>query len=272
MARTPKAAVLGRVLRRAREACELSLREAALSLNRDAPTLSRYESGVRVPKPELVARMLTTFGVTGARHDDLMTLAHRVGDPQWIATTDAERRHQAEAYVEYERNATSIVQVSPLVLPELLQTPAVLRSTHRTEEEVRSTLERQEVLAGRNPAKLTALIGLSALQQHIGGVDAAAEQLEHLIELSRRPHIELRVTPSGLGWHPGLEGPFTVVDSTAIGQIAFVETKFSTLWLHHPKDVATYRQDAESIRSLSCTPTKSTTLLAAMTRRLLPAC
>ncbi|SER41585.1 helix-turn-helix domain-containing protein [Actinokineospora terrae] len=262
MPRTPKAVALGRVLRRSREAADLSLREAALSLNRDVPSLSRYENGIRIPKPELVSRMLTAFGVDGARHDELMTLAYRVGDPQWLATTDAERRQQAEAYVEYERDATSILQVSPLVLPELLQTPAVLRSTHRTEAEVQHALRRQQVITGPNPTRLTALIGMPALHQHIGGTTAAAEQLQHLLALSRRPHIELRITPSGQGWHPGLEGPFTIVDSTPIGPVAFVETRFSTLWLHNPTDVSPYRKDAESIRTLSLSPHETNTFLA----------
>ncbi|GAA2961677.1 helix-turn-helix domain-containing protein [Actinokineospora diospyrosa] len=267
MARTPKAVALGNVLRRTREQCELSLREVALSLNRDAPTLSRYESGHRIPKPELVSRMFATYGVDGARHDELMTLAYRLDDPQWFATSDVERRQQEAAYVEHEHDANGIVQVSPLVLPELLQIPAVLRST-RSVEEVENTLRRQEVITGVRPTRFTALIGISALHQNIGGVDAAVQQLDHLVAMARRPHIELRVTPTGLGWHPGLDGPFTIIDSKRVGPVTFVATKTSTLWLHRAEDVDIYQEATKFIRDVSFTPADSIRIIDGMARRL----
>ncbi|MBM7776585.1 transcriptional regulator with XRE-family HTH domain [Actinokineospora baliensis] len=268
MARTPKGVALGNVLRRTREASDLTLREVAKSLDRDAPTLSRYENGNRTPRPELVSRMFATYGVDGARHDELMTLAYRLDDPQWFAATEIERQQQAAAYVECERSASGIVQVSPLVLPELLQTPAVLRSIPRSDHEVETTLRRQEVLTGDRPTRYTALIGVSALHQHIGGKEAAVEQLDYLVAMTRRPHIELRITPAGLGWHPGLDGPFTVIDSKRIGPVVFVATKTSTLWLHRPVDVGIYQEAVGFIRDVSFAPDDSARIIEGLATRL----
>ncbi|WP_051385653.1 helix-turn-helix domain-containing protein [Actinokineospora inagensis] len=272
MARTPKAIALGRALRRERDAHGLTLNKLATEINRDTPTVSRWENGQRVPKPELVARILATLGVDGERHDQLMTLAYDVDRPQWFAGTEAERREQVEAFLELERRATSIVQVSPLVLPGLLQIPSVVRdltiARGGTDAAVEAKLDRQRVLTRSSPAKFTALIGLPSLYHHIGGVGVTVQQLEHLTTMSLRSHIEVLITPANVGWHPGLEGGFTLIETTRTGPVVFIQTRLASLWLHRTEDVARYQRDIGVIRQLSLTRDSSLRLITTMAHHL----
>src|SRR3989337_651234 len=127
MARTPKAQALGAALRQAREDKELLLRELAAMIQRDIGVVSRWETGNRTPKPEQVAQILTKLEVDGERYDEIMTLAYGTNESQWVAITLPEQRQQMAALVDWEQRATRIVEVSPLLVPGLLQTSGYIR-------------------------------------------------------------------------------------------------------------------------------------------------
>lgn len=284
MARTPKARALGAALRQAREQTGMLLRELGAAINRDAGVLSRWETGERTPKPEQVAQILTTLGVGGERYDELMTLAYRTDESQWVATTLPEQAQQMAAYIDWERTASRIVEVAPLLVPGLLQTndyiSAIMTAGGVPEDEVSaritSRIGRRDVitrLAG--PADLVVLLGQAALNQWVGGADVMAEQLRHLVVMAARPNVELRIVPDRVGWHPGLEGAFTLIDASRTltaprgsreavmerSSIAFVETRRSVLMLHENHDVASYRQAMERTMAVALPPDASARLV-----------
>lgn len=160
--------------------------------------LSRWETGDRTPKPEQVAQILATLGINGDRYKQIMTLAYGT-----------------------KQNATRIIEVMPLLIPGLLQTDdyirAVMTAPGVPEDEIESRIEtrisRREVLTKHNPAKLLVLLGQGALNQGIAGRQVMIEQLRHLVRMSARPNIELRLIPDNRGFHPGLDDAFTYIES-----------------------------------------------------------
>ncbi len=56
-------------------------------------------------------------------------------------------------------------------------------------------------------------------------------QLHHLTEVGRLRNVTIQVLPMGLGMHPGLEGPFTVLE-TADHKLYGYEEAQSTSTLH----------------------------------------
>lgn len=117
MSRTPKARALGAALRQAREEKHQLLRELGAAINKDIGVISRWETGERTPKPEQVAQILSTLGVNGDRYDEIMTLAYGTNESQWVGTTLPEQKQQMVAYVDWEQNASRIVEVGPLLVP-----------------------------------------------------------------------------------------------------------------------------------------------------------
>ncbi|HET9141876.1 helix-turn-helix transcriptional regulator, partial [Actinophytocola sp.] len=231
MARTPKARALGAALRQARGDRNLLLRELATEINRDIGVLSRWETGDRTPKPEQVAQILTKLGIAGPRYDEIMTLAYRTDESQWVANTQPERRQQMAAYLEWERNATHIVEVAPLLIPGLLQTGEYTRAImtaagvpkNEIESRVTTRIQRRDVITRPKPAELLVLLGRCALSQDVGGRRVTIEQLKHLLEMAARTNIELRIVPDHRGWHPGLEGAFGLIEAGS-ASIVFVGT------------------------------------------------
>ncbi len=286
MARTPKAQALGAALRQAREDRKLLLRELAAMIKRDIGVVSRWETGDRTPKPEQVAQILTKLEVDGERYDEIMTLAYGTNESQWVAITLPEQRQQMAALVDWEQRATRIVEVSPLLVPGLLQSSAYIRGIMTAagvpEGEialrVTSRLGRAEAITKRKPAEYLALLGQGALNQDIGGRVAMLEQLDHLLDMAGRPNIELRIVPDHRGWHPGLEGSFILIDAArpASGRraaaksasIAFVGSRRSVLMLHEDQDIAAYRRALDRVLAVSLAPEPSANLISEVRKRM----
>lgn len=278
MARTPKARALGAALRQAREEKGLLLRELAAAINRDLGVLSRWETGERTPKPEMVAQILTKLGVEGEPFDDIMTLAYGTDESQWVATTLPEQRVQMAAYVDWEQNATRIVEVAPLLVPGLLQISDYIRAimtaggvpTGEIEQRITNRIGRREVIGKVNPAKLLVLLGQNVLDHDIGGPQVTVAQTRHLLEKAAQPNIDLRIVPERSGWHPGLEGGFAFIESKRPGvvkngsqaSIVFIETRRSMLMLHEDGDVDAYQRAADKIMPIALSPQASIKFLA----------
>ncbi|MCG8917578.1 helix-turn-helix transcriptional regulator [Actinokineospora sp. PR83] len=292
MARTPKARALGAALRQARQDKGLLLRELASAIKRDIGVLSRWETGERIPKPEQVAQILTRLDVGGDRYDEIMTLVYGTDESQWVAMTLPERRQQMAAYVHWEQNASRIVAVAPLLVPGLLQTSEYTRAimtaagvpTGEIASRVTSRIGRREAITrSASPAELVVLLGQGALNQDIGGVRTTIGQLDHLLDMATRPNVELRIVLDRSGWHPGLDGAFELIESSAampmrnkggrhgaveLDSIVFVGARRSVLILHEEDDVNAYKRAVDSIHRVSQSPDASTNIIAEVRNRL----
>ena len=286
MARTPKAQALGAALRQAREERKLLLRELAAAVNKDIGVLSRWETGDRAPKPEQVSQILATLQVGGDRFEEIMTLAYGTKESQWVAFSLPEQKRQLAALVDWELRATRIVEVAPLILPGLLQTPDYVRGIMTAAGvpageialRVTSRIGRRVAIEGKNAADLLVLVGQSALNQGVGGRSTMIGQLEFLLEMARRPNIDLRVFPDNRGWHPGLEGSFVIVEAprtsngrrpaSGVESIAFVETRRSELMFHEDADVAAYKKALDRVLAISLPPDASANLINDVRNRM----
>lgn len=271
--RTPKARALGSALREAREERGLGLRQLASDLGKDAGQLSRWENGERAPRPTDVAQILTHLGINGERYEEIIAICSGTHDPRWLAVTLPEQRQQLGALLEFERTATTITEVSPLLIPGLLQTSDYARAIMTaggvpvTEAETRVAVRvgRRDVILRRDPARLVALVGEAALRQVIGTRKVMIEQLEYLGEMAKLSNVDLRVVPFSSGWHPALEGLFLLIESEQT-PVVQLESRRSGLFLHEPEDVRTYRDAADTVLRAALSPEESSEFIAAIAK------
>jgi transcriptional regulator with XRE-family HTH domain len=276
MPRTPKARALGNALREARKERELTLRVFGAQIDRDPADLSRWETGERTPKPEQVAQILTALGISGTRYKEIMTLAYNTDAPMWVATSLPEQRQQLAAFLEFEQNASRIVEVAPLLVPGILQTTNYIRAimtaggVPQTEIASRVALRigRREVIEHPAKTQFTALISQGVFYHDVGGRDVTIEQLRHLIKVSRRPNVDLRVIPHGSGWNPALEGSFTLIESEDSTVVVFLETRRSTLYLHQKDDVDAYRNAVDMVLDRTRSHDESVRFLANAVKKM----
>lgn len=273
---TPRALRLGTALREARDAIGMGQRELASLIGIHHTILSKFENGHRVPSTEQTAMMLAHLHVNGDHADAIIELARDTSAPLWLAVTLPEQHHQMEALLDFERNAKTITEVSPLLIPGLLQTTNYIRammsagvSTREVETRIAVRIGRREsITRDDNPVHFTALVGEGALHQIVGDKKILVEQLHHLLKMAERPNIDLRILPFSSGWHPGLEGPFLMIEPEEGEPIVHLENRRSGLFLHMPADIKLYREAAEWERRVAMSPEVSAVLITALINKM----
>lgn len=251
----PRSPALAAGLRKAREAAPGApgVRKVTTLLGWHHPMLWRFEQGERTPSEQQVRAILDVLAVTGREREDLLALARGRVDAAWLAVTPVEHARQLSATLRLESAATQVTAVAPLLIPELLQTDAYARVVLAGEQLPADDLEiatavrlgRQTVLTRAHPARLVAILWEPVLHARVGGAVVMRDQLRHLLEVAARPNASVRVIPMHAGWHPALDGPFTLLDT---GTMTVVHTggRGTGVYLHDPVDVARFAGDVDS--------------------------
>lgn len=273
---TPKMQGLGAEMRRAREDADIGVRALAGKLNVEPSTVSRWEAGRRAPSPKNVARYLAEIGAPAEQITDLVAYAFDPDGSRWLAVGMPEQQRQLAALLEIERTAIAITDVSPLLIPGLLQTADYARAIMTTggvpegeiDTRVAVRIGRREAITRRAaPADLLVFVGEAVLNHLIGSPSMIVNQLHFLLELGERPNIELHVLPVRSGWHPGLEGPFSIAEFPDRTPVVHLENRISGLFLHAPAEVKAYEDAVDKVREKAMSPEDSVRLIADIINR-----
>ncbi len=216
---TLRAQWLGQSLRELRDATGMTLVRAGEFLQRNAATVSRFESGeYPIRRPDLMA-LLDLYGVSDRRkRDGLLRLSEDVWQKGWWDGYEPDVERYFVDYVWLESRATAIRSFEPSVVTGLLQTreyaEAVIAASDWEAEPaqiarwVQLRMDRQAVLHQETPPRLKVIIDEFVLRREIGGPDVLRGQLAHLLTAAELPHVEIRVLPASLGAHAGHSGYF----------------------------------------------------------------
>lgn len=263
-------------MRTARNAAGLTATAVADLLDVRPSTVTRWEKGERKQKPVDLERYLLAVNVPREQIVELVELAEDADASPWLAVSLPSQRRQYDALVKVEATARSIVVMSPLMIPGLLQTAdyarAIMVSAKVAERELESRvatrLGRKQTILRRNPAHLIALIGQQVLAQSIGGPQVMADQLRSLLADGERPNVDIRLIPNNIGWHPGLIGPFVLIIAEDARPVVHDENVRSSLLYHDPEDVAAYQEAVEDVLEIAMSLPDSTRLIESAISRL----
>lgn len=272
---TPRARALGAEIRHAREAAGVGFRELARRLDISHSALSHWESGRRPPSPEDVAGLLGILNVTGEERDRLLELARDASDPNWV-TPGLDK--QLAALIEYERTATRITEVNPLLVPGLLQTGDYARAIMRAAGATRGEADhramvrigRREVLEREEPAapEFHALIGEYAFRYPACEASVMAAQARHLLRWAQRDNITIQVVPMRTGWTPMHSGAFILMEFARARPVIHLEHYRSSLTLTDGGDGQDYQAAADMVRRAAMSPDDTAALIADVAKRL----
>ncbi len=229
----------------------MSLRDVGDRIGVSYPTISRWETGDRVPRPEDVSAILVAVGATPRHREQLIDLTRSVDKEHWLSLRAEDRDLRMLAYLEHERAARRIIEVQPLLLPGLLQTAAYARAimlagglpSDEAEARVQARIARHDALTRPTPIELLALIGEASLHQEVGGLLTMLEQMKHLAALMERINIDIRIVPNSAGWTPMMIGGFVLLEDQDGNSVAHLENRHSVAFLHKSSDVDAYRED-----------------------------
>jgi transcriptional regulator with XRE-family HTH domain len=243
---TLRAQWLGQSLRELRDANGMTLARAADFLQRNASTVSRFESGeYPIRRPDLMA-LLDLYGVSDRRkRDGLLRLSEEVWQKGWWDGYEPDVERQFVDFVWLESRATAIRSFDPLVVTGLLQTreyaQAVITAAEWQAEPaqiarwVQLRMDRQAVLHQEAPPRLSVIIDEFVLRREIGGPSVLRGQLAHLRTTAELPHVDLRVLPASLGAHASPSGYFLVFTIAEPDlDVGFAETLGGAVYVEPP--------------------------------------
>jgi hypothetical protein len=160
-------------------------------------------------------------------------------------------------------------------IPGLLQTPdyaaAVARLADGASEAdvhqlVTLRMRRQQVLHRDSPPHLWVVIDEAALRRPIGGRAVMLAQVDHLIRMSRRPHVTIQVMPFSTGGHAGVGSQMIMLrfPEGLLPDLVYQEQLDSAIYLNKPADTVPYWNILNSVATEALPPEQS----AEMLRRL----
>ncbi|HEX5405496.1 MAG TPA: helix-turn-helix transcriptional regulator [Pseudonocardiaceae bacterium] len=269
---TARARSLGAELKELRAKTRLSTRAVAERLGWSPSTLNRVETGLRPPKVEEIAALLVVYGVTGAERDRLLDLSREADQPGWWETARPDLPSQLTALVGFESHAVRITDMSTVLVPGLLQTPDYARAvmecsripSPNAETRVATRMGRQVILSRPEPPELLAIVDEAVLRRPVGGRKVMTDQLRHMVRVSERPNVTVRVIPFERGGHIGVNGPFVVLEFAKAGTIVHMEHLRSGVFVDDPKDVEPFLTATATLTEAALDPAASEKLLLAV--------
>jgi len=205
--------LLGARLRRLRQAAGVTRDSAGDAIRASGSKISRLELGRTGFKQRDVSDLLSFYGVgDNAEREDLLALARQANAAGWWHSYSDVLPAWFEPYLGLEQAASIIRSYDVQFIPGLLQTPDYARAVARlmdrvpesaVEQTVALRMRRQQLLHREHPPHLWAVIDETALRRPIGGRAVMLAQIDHLIRMSRRPHITIQVMPFSAGGHTG---------------------------------------------------------------------
>jgi hypothetical protein len=219
--------------------------------------------------------LLRIYAVEEAEREQLEDLAIQArARPWWRDYSDIFENE----FPGFENDASRIRVFMPLVLPGLLQTQdyaeAFMRIGPRPPAWRRKVLDtrsrRQEILSrpGDTTPMLTAVITEASLQYQWGPRADRRDQIEHLVDMSRRPNIDLRIQRFIDGPPLGLSAINIFDFSEGEPSIAFTETDFAVVEVNDSDQVSRYIQSFEKAVDGALEPSDTTIYLRQLADQL----
>jgi hypothetical protein len=239
--------------------------DVAQAMHWSLSKLNRIENNKVTIQPLEVQALVGHYGVDDPEEvDRLVQLSLASRQRMWWRD-----RHVPDDYltfVAFENDASHLYGYQATYLPPLLQsrdyavalTASVLRRSVNDSEVqniVDVRMKRQEILMERltreHPPRLSQAIDEAVLLRPIGGDKVMSAQLDHLLEMNRRPTVDLTVLPFRLGAHPGLGGTFELLTFSEDDDldVVFIETPGTDFLLTDAENTITFRSIMQDLLS-----------------------
>jgi transcriptional regulator with XRE-family HTH domain len=221
-----------------------------------SPSLaSALENGTRVPKLDLAELCDEIFETTGT-FARLWRLTVQHAYPSWFSQ-----------YAQLEEQATRIHKWELRYVPGLLQTADYARAVMTAgrpreardviEEDVRTRIDRQEVLRRTSPPLAWFIIDESVLYRPYGGQDVMQEQIKRLAEFAELQSVIIQILPFTITDHPGADGPLTILEFDGAPSVGYAEGRGSGRLIENPTDVAESLECYDMIRAAALPRSKT---------------
>ncbi|MEW2569299.1 helix-turn-helix transcriptional regulator [Streptomyces sp. NPDC047070] len=270
---------LGVELRKLRERAGMNTTQAAALLGTSSGQLSNVEVarfGVSADRVRVMAR---TYSCTEPAL--IEALVNMIGERRrgwWEEYRDILPPKLLDL-AEIEHHGRSLRAAHSMHIPGLLQTVDHAREIYRQavpdlsppeiEHRVSFRIKRQAALYNDDPVPYGAVIHEAALRMQFGGAEVTRTQLHHLLKVSERDHVSIRVIPFDAGSYPGSgQSVYFVHGSVPALDTAELDQSHGPVFIDSEAQLAQYRQLLDRLESAALEPAKSRDLIHDIARHL----
>ncbi|MFB7514906.1 helix-turn-helix domain-containing protein [Streptomyces sp. NPDC056144] len=249
------AVAFGRSMKTLRTRAGIDREALGKLLGYSASTIASFEQGRRIPPPRAVDQADHEVGADGL----LKVWKEELEQAQYPAFF--------QGMAQLEKEAVELLSFGTLVVNGLLQTEEYMRallanrrpplSAETIEQRVSARLARQAIF-DRRPEPLTSFVMCeSVLRREYGGKEVLRGQLEHLLLMGQRAHVEIQVLPLSCAENAGVDGPFTVITREDGKRFVYAEVQGNSSLETAPKRAVLAAALYGIIRSQALSPRES---------------
>jgi transcriptional regulator with XRE-family HTH domain len=258
-------------LRTLREKRGLSCRDVAVAMDCSESKVSRMETGERGLYADDVAAILGFLRAPADLRHELSALVRDGEERNWHEIHGKLPTNWKDL-IKFENDAIVIYNYESLVIPGLAQTPdysrAIIHGANEklTEGEVETLvaarMTRQVIFSRRRAPTVHLMIDETVLHRPVCEPSIQRAQLRQLLDLGGRSNVTLQVVPFKAGAHPGLAGPFVVLEFTSEPTLVYLESRGTGSFLEETDDVANVKIGWYGIHAVALSPEDSARLIA----------
>lgn len=262
---------LGTALRHAMEQAGLSGKQTAYKLGWSPSRVSRLLTGQLGATEVDVSAFLATCQVTGPARDRLLRLTREQSTPGWLQQHGSRLPEQLKTLVDHENGAVEITDFQAVVVPGLLQTGDYAQAVisrianvpaAEVTDRVRARLGRQSLFTREHRPNFTFYLHELVLRLPVGGPAVMSEQLHHLLRMSVRSYIGIRVIPAAFGAHAGTAGSCRLMEFAEFKPVVYVEEETAGHFLEEAPEIAAYRKIFAALANAALDEGQSKDLIA----------
>jgi len=215
--------------------------------------------------------LLPFYGITKKEKvDELVAMAKAARQSPWWRRYSEVAPPALLELIDYESAASSVSQFETMFVPGILQTEeyasAVLQVFYDEKsvpEKVAALVDlrtrRRDLLAGENAPKFSFILDESVLHRLAGNPGITSRQLLHLVNAAELPNVTVQVVPFTAGLHPGMKGPFELIqfEDTPDENVVFLEGPRGDFLSDEPRETENYLEAFKRIADTALGPSDS---------------
>jgi len=258
-------------IRAARLKKELTQEQVAEAMEWSLSKMNRIEKAKSSISVNDLKVLLPFYGITKKEKvDELVAMAKAARQSPWWRRYSEVAPPALLELIDYESAASSVSQFETMFVPGILQTEeyasAVLQVFYDEKsapEKVAALVDlrtrRRDLLAGENAPKFSFILDESVLHRLAGNPGITSRQLLHLVNAAELPNVTIQVVPFTAGLHPGMKGPFELIqfEDTPDENLVFLEGPRGDFLSDEPRETENYLEAFKRIADTALGPSDS---------------
>ncbi|MGW0731435.1 helix-turn-helix domain-containing protein [Streptomyces sp. NPDC002851] len=268
---------LGAELRKMRVAAGMTTEFAAGLLGVPRTNVPNMESGRSGVSAERVRTLASNYGCPDTDFVDALAAMATEREKGWWESYQGQLPASFLDIAELEWHAKRLRVALTVHLPGMVQTEERARALFEAviprlpdadiDVRVAHRMDRRQVLERPNPPELDMIVHEAALRMEFGGAAVARRQLQHLLGISERDSVSLRVIPFKAGSFPGAGQTVTYAEATvpALDTVE-LDSTHGPEFMDAEMQLRKYRAQLEAMEQVAMTPTASRDFIHALAR------